>query len=148
MKTAHATMYVYETEGSAALAARPCAIGSSARPQLRVIEGERRARDTEQALGPSRGQTLALIAGIMLSLALALGAWAACSTSGKAYLAEKTADISEQTITVAAGDSLLSLAESHRIDGLDAYETSRWIEQRNGLSSAELLAGQALVVPR
>ena len=56
-------------------------------------------------------------------------------------------DTSFEIVTVAQGDSLWDIAESHGIDGEDTAEVVRVIEQRNGLSSATLTPGQLLEVP-
>lgn len=54
---------------------------------------------------------------------------------------------STQVVSVRAGESLWSLAESHPIDGLTTQETSDIIREWNGLESATLHMGEELVVP-
>ncbi len=61
--------------------------------------------------------------------------------------APQPASAQEFTVLVDSGDSLWSIAESVKRDGLDTREAIHRIMKRNALSSSELVSGQSLIIP-
>lgn len=51
------------------------------------------------------------------------------------------------SVTVHGGDSLWSLAEEHPVTGYSTQEVVTWIKACNSLDSANIQAGQAILVP-
>jgi len=51
------------------------------------------------------------------------------------------------SVTVRGGDSLWSLAEEHPVMGYSTQEIVTWIKARNSIDSANIQAGQAILVP-
>lgn len=52
-----------------------------------------------------------------------------------------------EIVSVMGGESLWSIADSCKPEGVSTDSVVRWIRQRNGLDSSLILAGQSLVVP-
>ncbi len=52
-----------------------------------------------------------------------------------------------QTVCIAPGDTLWSIAEEHEIPGTSTEDVVEWIKKSNGLSSSALMPGQRLVIP-
>ena len=52
-----------------------------------------------------------------------------------------------EQVTVHQGDSLLSIASEHSVDGISSDELVALIEEENGLDNATITPGQHLLVP-
>ncbi|MBB6669162.1 LysM peptidoglycan-binding domain-containing protein [Cohnella nanjingensis] len=61
--------------------------------------------------------------------------------------APEPAAATEAVVSVDAGDTLWSIAESVKRDGLDTREAVHRIMKRNGLTSSSLDSGQELIIP-
>lgn len=57
------------------------------------------------------------------------------------------ATIEEKVVLADAGDSLWSIAERVKRDGLDTREAIYRIKERNGLASSSLRSGDKLIIP-
>ena len=87
------------------------------------------------------------IAFVFISLAVSIAIIVGISDSNHAAVAEASNAAQFQTIKVAEGESLWTLAEEHPVKGLSTQETSDLIRSRNHLSRATLSAGSYLKVP-
>lgn len=136
------------TQGNLALA-MPAA---APRPRLTVIEGGKRERATPVVpVIPQRAarahvvslRTMGIVALAAALIAAALG----LALLSNHRLTSAAAAISYEEVTVAAGDSLWSLAESHPAAGLSTDDLVQVIQDHNGLERAGLTPGQVLLVP-
>lgn len=131
----------------------PARAEAPARPTFTVIEGARRY-DLERPRSARTASTVntAPVSKAMISLFIS-AACVALAIICSIFAARTTAyaDIAQQTpletVHVAEGDTIWSLAEHHPVDGLSTYETVKLIESQNSLSSSALAAGQDILVP-
>lgn len=122
-------------EGSAAK--RPAATGTASR--VKTVTAAAPACVPRPALHAV--VMVAFAAAVMLSLVFAT--FAARSV---AY-ADSVAAVSYQTIDVMDGDTIWDIAAAHPAKDLTTQETVKLIEEKNGLDSAVLHAGETLEVP-
>lgn len=132
----------YQCYGSLALQA------SEERPRLRVVEGGRtddapfRKQEGEFR---SRVRGLVLVAMMLCAVSLVgVGAFEAVQSS---HRDNALGQVRVVTVSVAGGDTVWSIAESHPVPGVSTTELVQWISQRNGLGISPLRVGQQLQIP-
>ncbi|MEE1045300.1 MAG: LysM peptidoglycan-binding domain-containing protein [Olegusella sp.] len=139
--------YTFETNGTSALKAYE-------RPYLRLVGDDEMVGqadewdglDEEKATTGAHNIIMNAMALVVAVIVFAL----AMSISDNAITNRRTSVVTHTTfeqITVNPGDSIWGIAESHGIEGCDTAETVRIIEEKNGLTDAELKPGQHLAVP-
>jgi len=124
----------YETSGSEVLPR------STARS---VRRSNQNARIDRLSLG-QLVVSLVASAAVVLMLCLAF-LFASAGVSARQSQALDT--IPTASVVVRSGDSLWSLAEGHPVTGYSTQEIVTWIKARNSLDSANIQAGQAILVP-
>lgn len=132
----------YQCYGSLAL--QP----SEEQPRLRVVQGGREeevsARKFENELY-SRVRGLILVAAMVCALSLlGIGVYGTAQFSRRD---EALGQAQVVTVSVANGDTVWSIAESHPIQGVSTSDLVQLISQRNDLGSSPLRAGQQLQIP-
>lgn len=58
-----------------------------------------------------------------------------------------TPEITTALRIVQPGDSLWAIASEHRVPGMSTQEVVAWLQERNGLDDALLIAGTEVAVP-
>ena len=134
-----------ETAGTSALAPRRgcrrliLGQGGKGRPASRPADLSRPMSTPSQCIAAATAFVLCCVVGV----AVTIGANALSAQKS----AQALAGIQTQTVTVAPGDSLSSIADEHGVRGLDNAQMVDWLVSINGLSSSMLRVGQTLVVP-
>lgn len=136
-------MVEYGCSGSLAL--KPHVTG------LRLIEGGRRGpspRGAVHAQGRSAGGAglragmLAAAVGVVIAAMLSLPGLLGSMASARALEAAPTHEV-----TVAAGDTVWSIAGRSRVEGASAQDVKRWIVENNDIRDSAIYPGQRIVVP-
>lgn len=131
------------------------------RPMLSVVDGSRRASvvaQERQLLAAdafaSRSAKVAspgsMVRAVVVGAVAVILLCALTTVHGTVLASTEAAAISavdRSEVTVAAGDSLWSIAEAHPIEGLDASRTVELIREWNELESPMLRVGMELSVP-
>lgn len=87
------------------------------------------------------------IAFVCISIAMSVAIVMGISALNHASVAEASNAAQFQTVKVAEGESLWTLAEDHPVKGLSTQETSDLIRSKNHLKRTSLSAGASLKVP-
>ena len=53
----------------------------------------------------------------------------------------------EAMVIVSSGDTLWSIAKTHKPENMDVREAVYLLQSRNGISTSSLLSGQSLIIP-
>ena len=130
------------------------ALDASARRHLRLVYDASRDRCQGKAR-PSRTSIApkpvavppTLIAGTIMAIALIGVAYLFVSGVREQMVFDAIEGSGCQTVHVAPGDDLWSIATNHGVDGVGTYDVVRWIKERNGLSVSALTPGLELTVP-
>ena len=128
-----------------------------AEPTFTVVKGGR-SRFQPVAAMPDRAQhtvvaaaPVALKASTIVVFAVAFTLFFVLATTvftaRHAAYADSASNVTYETVRVHTGDSLWSLAEEHRVEGLTTQETSDMIRSVNHLERGSLDAGAVLKVP-
>ena len=108
-------------------------------PRVSAAPAPRQAHITLSARGRMVRSLLAVVLG--MAIAIGAGSWLGTLAGGQEY-----AGAVEQ-VSVAAGDTLWTIAAATAGSGQDVRDLVDDIVQLNGLGSADLAAGQQLLVP-
>ena len=86
---------------------------------------------------------------VILSLCVVLVAFAtqAAEEAHRSHAQQLISSQPTEVMHVCEGDTIWGIARSHQVDGVSTIELVQWLRERNGLSSACLFPGQALLVP-
>lgn len=110
-------------------------------PHLSVVIGGKGASE-----GHRRPSTALVVVATVIVFAALVHFGLDLSASQHA-VSQARASVRYETVTVSEGESLWSIAESHRTDGLTTQETSDLIRSENHLVQGGLRAGASLKVP-
>ena len=141
--TSSATKVTYQFNGSAALAVQD--------RRLVLVEGglgeaaPRPCKPAQRRLSPSQTR-LALVAATLLVLA-AVAASALSDSLAASARARVLDSAPTSSVTVAAGDSLWSIAGGCGVEGVPTQDVVAWIKEVNALQGGVIAPGQTLVVP-
>jgi hypothetical protein len=132
----------YQCYGSLAL--QP----SEEQPRLRVFQGgctgDASSSVQERELR-SRVRGLIIVAAMVCAVSLA-----GIGISGAAQSSQRNEALGQAqvaTVSVASGDTVWSIAESHPVQGVSTSDLVQWISERNGLGGSPLSVGQQLQIP-
>ncbi len=133
--------FSYRCDGTSALAPEY--------PALTLIQGGKSTSDAPVRTVEANRSAFSL-KGLAVMVLVVFMACALCivrdrcisaSAYGALYGAQTT------VVTVHDGDSLWSLAQNSSVTGVSTKDIVKWIENENGLDSANIQPGQELIVP-
>lgn len=120
------------------------------RPCFYVIDGGRRSADSQSSHNlPSRSASSSLLMFATITLLVALASSVLCFSAYRVLsFKDSVSSIEYSDITVAAGDTLWSIASEHAVSGISTNDLVQLIMEQNDLSSGALQPGQIISVPR
>lgn len=144
---------IFETEGTAALTSRA--------PRLVLLEGgrsgaapaPRSVQRREEAASRVYGNGAVSLSALFVVLALVVGLALAAVTLAPGAVRANAAraalgQVQAQTVKVASGQSLWSIASDHGVAGASTQDVVDWIRAQNGLDGSVIEPGQQLIVPQ
>ncbi len=137
----------YACSGTSALNARTY-------PHLKLVYdgGDKRHKVKERVSRKNIGPkpvfvSSTLIVGTVMAIVLVGVAYLFVAGARERMVTHAIESSGSQTIHVAPGDDLWSIATRHGVEGVDTYDVVRWIKEHNNLSVSALAPGIDLMVP-
>lgn len=116
-------------------------------PQLRVVEGGRRAPRGEGTHDPAPVAPWRVFLCGLVALAVLLGAGCLQSLSAKVAFEAATADVVLVRHVVEPGETLWGIAVARPVEGLSTCDTVSYLSEENGIEDGGLVAGEVILVP-